>query len=230
MEWALGWDVAGRLLVAAALGAVIGLEREVDDHPAGVRTFMTVSLGAALFGAVSTVGFSEYQAVRSSTNVGIDVERVASQVVVGIGFLGAGLIFRRGDSVVNLTTAAGLWATAAVGLAAGVGDVGLAVTSTAVLALVLVVVPLPKRWLLARFGRTRRRLKLTPATGATAAEVRAHVDAGSDLAVVAWSVGKAAGVPFVECVVEGRSAADVDGQISRLSESELIVDLHLDPH
>lgn len=229
MEWALGWDVAGRLLVAAALGAVIGLEREIDDHPAGVRTFMTVSIGAALFGVISTVGFEEFHAVRATTNVGIDVERVASQVVVGIGFLGAGLIFRRGDSVVNLTTAAGLWATAAVGLAAGVGDVGLAVATTAIVAAVLVVVPLPKAWLLAHFGRSRRRVRIVPVYGATIADVRAVVDGVVGLQVGTWLVEKEGGAQFIECLLQGRNGAELDQHISRLSTSDLIADLRADP-
>lgn len=223
MEWALGWDLAGRLVVAALLGAVIGLERELDDHPAGVRTFMTVSIGAALFGLISTVGFDEFEKVRSTTNLGIDVERVASQVVVGIGFLGAGLIFRRGESVVNLTTAAGLWATAAVGLAAGVGDVGLAVATTAIVAGVLLIVPVPKAWLMRRFGMARSRLTIVPATGATVEDVRVAVEQIDELAIERWAVEKHAGVRTVTCHVHCRS--DMDAMVATLARSELIADL-----
>lgn len=225
MEWALSWDVAGRLLVAAVLGAVIGLEREVDDHPAGLRTFMTVSVGAALFGIISVVGFDEFETRRADTNLGIDVERVASQVVVGIGFIGAGLIFRRGDSVVNLTTAAGLWATAAVGLAAGVGDVGLAVTATVIVAAVLLVVPLPKNWLLRRFGSSRRLLQVVPATGATAAQVRALIDADDAVTVMDWTVEKHDGVPSIACRLSCPHGGHMEQVISALSASELISDV-----
>jgi uncharacterized membrane protein YhiD involved in acid resistance len=225
MEWALGWDIAGRLLVAAVLGAVIGLERELDDHPAGLRTFMTVSIGAALFGVVSAVGFDEFETVRSRTNLGIDVERVASQVVVGIGFLGAGLIFRRGDSVVNLTTAAGLWATAAVGLAAGVGDVGLAVATTAIVALVLLVVPMPKAWLLRRFGHARRRLQIVPAPGTSAQDVRAAVEQIEGASIEKWTVEKHEGVPTIRCHLTCRDHISMDDTVSLLSASDLVVDL-----
>jgi len=225
MEWALGWDAAGRLAVAAVLGAVIGLERELDDHPAGLRTFMTVSVGAALFGLISVVGFDEFEDIRSRTNLGIDVERVASQVVVGIGFLGAGLIFRRGESIVNLTTAAGLWATAAVGLAAGVGDVGLAVTTTAIVAVVLLVVPVPKSWLLRRFGHSRRRIQIVPSVGAAPAEARAVIEAEAGVNVLSWTVEKHAGVPTIACHVACRDAGTVDRLISTLSASELISDV-----
>ena len=225
MEWALGCDAAGRLAVAAVLGAVIGLERELDDHPAGLRTFMTVSVGAALFGLISVVGFDEFEDIRARTNLGIDVQRVASQVVVGIGFLGAGLIFRRGESIVNLTTAAGLWATAAVGLAAGVGDVGLAVTTTAIVAVVLLVVPVPKSWLLRRFGHSRRRIQIVPSVGATPSEARAVIEAEADVNVLSWTVEKHAGVPTIACHVACRDAGTVDRLISALSASELISDV-----
>src|SRR5687768_17277673 len=115
-----------RLLVAILLGAAIGAERETSDQPAGLRTHIAVCLGACLFGVVSTLGFDEFEAERATTNVQVDVTRVASQVVVGIGFLGAGVIFRQRTIVRNLTTAASLWVTSAIGLTAGVGDLGTA--------------------------------------------------------------------------------------------------------
>ncbi|MBI4729743.1 MAG: MgtC/SapB family protein [Acidobacteria bacterium] len=132
--------VAVRLLVAAALGGLVGIERELKEQPAGLRTHMLVSLGACLFTLVSAYGFSEFLARPSTTAVRADVTRVASQVVVGIGFLGGGAILRHGASVRGLTTAASLWVTAAVGLAVGAGfytgagvAAGLAVVALAVL-------------------------------------------------------------------------------------------------
>jgi putative Mg2+ transporter-C (MgtC) family protein len=139
-----------RMLVAVVLGGVVGAEREWSGQPAGLRTHIAVALGAALFGSISTLGFVELEAVRDTTNVQIDVTRVASQVVVGIGFLGAGIIFREGGHVKNLTTAASLWVTAAIGLAAGVGDIGTAAAATAMLVLVLLAL-LPLRRLLRRW-------------------------------------------------------------------------------
>ncbi|MBN2622769.1 MAG: MgtC/SapB family protein [Acidimicrobiales bacterium] len=126
-------DVGVRLLVAAALGGVVGLEREVTDQAAGLRTHIAVALGASLFGVISTLGFLEFDQLRANSTLQADVTRVASNVVVGIGFLGAGLIFRQGSNVRNLTTAASLWTVAAIGLAAGVGDVTTAAVATAVL-------------------------------------------------------------------------------------------------
>ena len=102
-----------RLLLAAALGAGIGYQRERANKPAGLRTHSLIALGAALFTVVSMFGFTS----------GADTARVAAGVVAGVGFMGAGVIFRgsRGDVLVGLTTAASIWVAAAIGLAAGAG-------------------------------------------------------------------------------------------------------------
>ena len=126
-------DVVVRLLGAAVLGGLVGIEREASDQPAGLRTHIAVALGASLFGVVSTLGFLEFDQVRANSTVQVDVSRVASNVAVGIGFLGAGVIFRQGSTIRNLTTAASLWVVAAVGLACGVGDVTTAAIATIVL-------------------------------------------------------------------------------------------------
>jgi putative Mg2+ transporter-C (MgtC) family protein len=109
-------DVLLRVLLAAGLGAVVGAEREWRHHVAGMRTHALVALGAALFTLAGAYGFSEL--VRSSNT---DPMRVAAQVASGIGFVGAGAILRHGTSVRGLTTAATLWASAALGVAAGAG-------------------------------------------------------------------------------------------------------------
>jgi putative Mg2+ transporter-C (MgtC) family protein len=142
-----------RLLVAVVLGAAVGIEREVNDQPAGLRTHIAICLGASIFGIVSTLGFDEFVVSdRNSTNVNVDVTRVASQVVVGIGFLGAGVIFRRGNVIKNLTTGASLWTVAAIGLAAGVGDITMAAIATAVLLVSLVVLRPVRTFVRRRFG------------------------------------------------------------------------------
>jgi putative Mg2+ transporter-C (MgtC) family protein len=132
-SYALEGEVLVRLLVAVVLGGVIGAEREATEQPAGLRTHIAVALGASLFGVVSTLGFLEFDQPRANTVLQADVTRVASNVVVGIGFLGAGVIFRQGSSVRNLTTAASLWTVAAIGLACGVGDITTAAVGAAVL-------------------------------------------------------------------------------------------------
>jgi putative Mg2+ transporter-C (MgtC) family protein len=103
-----------RLFVAAGLGGAIGLERELRESQAGLRTHLVVSVGAALFTLVSAYGFSNFDGK-------VDPTRIAAQIVSGIGFLGAGAIIRQGLSVRGLTTAASLWLVAAIGMAAGAG-------------------------------------------------------------------------------------------------------------
>lgn len=111
----IAWpEVLLRLFVAAALGGAIGLERELRERQAGLRTHLVVSVGAALFTLVSAYGFADFGGR-------VDPTRIAAQIVTGIGFLGAGAIIRQGLSVRGLTTAASLWLVAAIGMAAGAG-------------------------------------------------------------------------------------------------------------
>src|SRR6202453_4995774 len=113
-----GWRQAAELGLALVLSAAIGLEREVRQKNAGLRTHTLVGVGAALFMLISKYGFTD---VLEPGLVVLDPSRMAAQIVSGVGFLGAGLIFVRRDSVRGLTTAAGIWVTAAVGCAAGAG-------------------------------------------------------------------------------------------------------------
>ncbi len=124
-------DISLRLLVAAALGAVIGLEREIHAHPAGMRTHLLVSLGSAAFTVVSIFVFEAPPSPNGT--IPTDPSRVAAQIVSGIGFLGAGAILKYGGSVRGLTTAASLWATAAVGMAAGGAAWIVAAVTTAII-------------------------------------------------------------------------------------------------
>ncbi len=119
-----------RLLMAAVAGAAIGLERELHAHPAGMRTHLLVSAGAAAFTILSMHGFAD---VVGQEGVGLDPSRVAAQVVTGIGFIGGGAILKYGVSVRGLTTAGSLWATAAVGMAFGSGLVLLGVAAAAII-------------------------------------------------------------------------------------------------
>lgn len=118
-----------RIFVAAMLGGAIGLEREYRAKEAGFRTHFLVALGSALFMIVSAYGF---EGALLSENHRWDVSRVAAQVVSGIGFIGAGtIIFHKSENVVRgLTTAAGVWVTAAIGLACGGGMYVLSIAST----------------------------------------------------------------------------------------------------
>src|SRR6266487_6701615 len=127
-------DLVLRLLLAAALAGALGVERELTEQPAGFRTHILVGIGAALFAMVSAYGFQAI-VLRTSPDptgraVSVDVSRVASQIVVGIGFLGGGAIIKYGASVRGLTTAANLWITAAIGNAVGIGMLLLGTVTT----------------------------------------------------------------------------------------------------
>jgi putative Mg2+ transporter-C (MgtC) family protein len=134
MATVLNIDTLVGLLLAVALGAIVGIEREKSHKPAGLRTHMLVSLGACLFTMMST-GF------------GAQPAQVAGGIVAGIGFIGAGTIWAEKDRVQGVTTAASLWATAAIGLTTGIGDYALAAVVT-----FLVVIILASNTVLRRIG------------------------------------------------------------------------------
>ena len=141
-----------RLALAALLGSAVGLERERLERGAGLRTHMLVAVGAALFMLVSAFGFAD---VLGHQNVVLDPSRVAAQVVSGIGFLGAGTIILRKEIVHGLTTAASLWAVAAIGLATGGGLYIAAVAATfVVLFILLAIKPVERHLFLNRRPRT----------------------------------------------------------------------------
>jgi putative Mg2+ transporter-C (MgtC) family protein len=137
-------DTVLRLGLATLLGALVGLERERLERAAGLRTHAIVSLGSALMMVVSIYGFSD--GLGSDPRVGLDVSRVAAQVVSGIGFLGAGVIIFRKSVVRGLTTAASVWAVAGLGLACGGGlFVAAGVTTALLLLLQMVLRPIEQR-------------------------------------------------------------------------------------
>jgi putative Mg2+ transporter-C (MgtC) family protein len=131
-------EMIGRIAVAALCGLAIGYERKNKLKDAGVRTHMIVAIGAALFMVVSQYGFEH---VMGHTGYKLDPSRIASQVVSGIGFLGAGMIFVRKDIISGLTTAAGMWTTAAVGLAIGGQLYLIGILSTLIILIVQVMLP-----------------------------------------------------------------------------------------
>lgn len=124
-----------RLLVAAMLGGVIGLEREYRAKEAGFRTHFLVALGSGLFMILSQFGFDDVLA--HYEQVSLDPSRIASQVVTGIGFIGAGTIIFQKHVVRGLTTAAGLWVTSAIGMTAGAGMYVLSIATTVLVLLCL---------------------------------------------------------------------------------------------
>ena len=128
-------DIILRLVVAVVLGMFIGAERFLVHKEAGMKTHALVSLGSALFIVISELMVAKYANVG-----GFDPMRMASQIVVGIGFLGAGSIILQGTHLKGLTTAGGLWVTAGIGMACGFGLYGLSVISTILVLFILIVV------------------------------------------------------------------------------------------
>jgi putative Mg2+ transporter-C (MgtC) family protein len=124
-------DYVWRLLLAAGLGAALGVEREYRQKPAGLRTNILIALGSALFTILSL----------EMTRGVPDTSRVAGQIVTGIGFLGGGAIMRNRDTVHGMTTAATIWVNAAIGVAAGTGQYAIATFTAALTLVVLVVLP-----------------------------------------------------------------------------------------
>ncbi|MFW6115745.1 MAG: MgtC/SapB family protein [Chloroflexota bacterium] len=122
------WEVTGRLVLAAFLGMLIGLERELSGQPAGERTHALASLGSAAFGLISLQAFPDG-----------DQARVAAGVVTGLGFLGAGMILQTEEQVLGLTTAAGIWAVGAIGLAIGSGQYLLGLVTAALVGVILLL-------------------------------------------------------------------------------------------
>ena len=136
-----------KVAVAALLGAVVGFERELARKVAGIRTHALVCLASALFTSISVDAFKEYIGT-----VGYDPSRIISNIIVGIGFIGAGAILRHGSKVEGTTTAASLWAIAAVGVTVGVGLFKEAVVITALIYAVLYVVWFIEQKMRKKFG------------------------------------------------------------------------------
>ncbi|WP_187274717.1 MULTISPECIES: MgtC/SapB family protein [unclassified Methylobacterium] len=182
----------GRLALAALLGSVIGLERERLLWAAGLRTHMLVCVGSCLIMLVSIYGFADALGAR---NVVLDPSRVAAQVVSGIGFLGAGTILLRGEVVKGLTTAASLWAVAAIGLAIGGGlYVPAVATTTFVVAILAGVKPLEERW---RDRMQTRTLRLVAKRGALSIDTL-HAATGERASRVRQFVARTAEDPALD--------------------------------
>ena len=222
-------EVALRVGAALGLGGLIGLERELSHQPAGLRTHIAVALGAALFGIVSVHGFDAYVQPRADSNYQVDVTRVASQVVVGIGFLGGGTIIKHGASVRGLTTAASLWVTSAIGLAAGVGSFMAAAITTAALLLSLVGLRAPREWVRRRHGQGRGSVTIELASGADPSEVIKALYAINDVTVKNLSVSRREGENVVlDADVVGPPGVDLAALMADLGSRDDVCDVEID--
>jgi putative Mg2+ transporter-C (MgtC) family protein len=150
LEW---YEVLLRIGVAAVLGGLIGIERELDGQDAGFRTHLLLAVGSALFACASVGGFDRFLQPSADTNINLDVTRIASYIAAGIGFLGGGAIIKSGGAVKGLTTAASIWTVAAIGLAAGIGFWSGAIATTVISLFALALLRPFSRWLRTRARR-----------------------------------------------------------------------------
>lgn len=157
-----GFDltVVIRVLSAVLLGFAIGFEREITNKDAGLRTNILVCIGACIFTIISIYGFPEVTVLGDELGTR-DTARVAAQIVTGIGFIGGGTVLRHGFTIHGLTTAATLWVSAAIGMACGAGMYGLALISTILSILVLVVIRLFEKNVLVTSTKNTKRLKVS---------------------------------------------------------------------
>lgn len=213
--------------LAFVLSALIGLERELRQKAAGLRTHTLVGVGAALIMLVSKYGFTD---VLTKNLIVLDPSRVAAQIVSGIGFLGAGLIIVRRDAIHGLTTAATIWLTAGIGMAAGAGLAGLAAAVTALYFIALYGFPAIVRRL-PRLGRSPATLRVSYQDGRGVLRRVLEVCTGAGFSVAELTVGPEErrphpGVVEVVLTVYGRPPAallaanleDMDGVLSVSSD------------
>jgi len=130
----MGIEIICQLILATFLGALIGLEREIKRKEAGLQTYSLLALGTCLF---TIIFFELFNSFFGKTGISFDPSRIIMAIAIGIGFIGAGVIFRQSSGIVGLTTAAGLWVTAAIGIAIGAGLYFLAIFTTFLTFLIL---------------------------------------------------------------------------------------------
>ncbi len=150
-------DILIRIIFAIILGSIIGLERELTNKSAGLRTQIMVCLGACIFTILSIHGFATAVTLYPLG----DPSRVAAQIITGIGFIGAGTVLRQGLTVTGLTTASTLWIVAAIGMACGCGKISIAVVSTILSVAILVLIRIFERKLLPRNLKHMRTIKIS---------------------------------------------------------------------
>ena len=220
----LGWpEVLGRVALAAALGAVLGLERELRDREAGLRTHLLVSVGSALFTIASAYGFSDFL-THGGNLVRTDPTRIAAQIVTGIGFLGAGAIIRQGLSIRGLTTAATLWVVAAIGLTTGAGYYSAAAITTLLVLFSLWPLRIFAHRVMVRFRpETDRLVVQLPAGESPAPLIGALEEAGAQLRSL--EIGHEADRRTVLLDVTLPPRSDAPAIVARLSELENVLEI-----
>jgi putative Mg2+ transporter-C (MgtC) family protein len=213
-------ELIGRLVLAAVLGGLIGFERELRDHPAGLRTHITVAVGSALFVIAGAYGWGDFLTGRNATNVTVSVDRVASTVVTGIGFLGGGAILKHGASVKGLTTAGSLWVTSAVGLAAALGSYTIVVAATVIALAALVGLRFPEQWIQRRFALDREHVVIRLAGDADASGVIGALAALPDVRIRSLAVKRDDDGIVVETALVGPKGAVMAERVAPLANRD----------
>ncbi len=211
----LGWaEALARLALAAGLGGAIGIERELRDRYAGLRTHLLVSLGSALFTIVSAYAWTGF---KFGNGVNYDPTRIAAQIVTGIGFLGAGAIMRQGISVHGLTTAATLWMAAAVGMTAATGFYSVAALATGVTVIVLWPLRIFERRYIDRLRTSSAHIVVDLKLGSDAAAVLSYLEISRALLIgvqVSDEEGRRKVVTDVELERDARMVELINGLLA----------------
>lgn len=213
------WDALVRLGVAAAFAAAIGIDRELRSKPAGLRTNIVVSVAAAAFAYLGSEAFG-----------GGDPTRVASQVVSGIGFLGGGAIFAAGGKPHGLTTAAALWGSAAIGIAAGAGQIDIAFVVVVVTLVALWPLDILSSRILRRVGRQDVHVHVIVDDRHRLRDIQAILGP-ADARVVEAEIRELAGGILLDMVISGRgeAIARVLDALRRVPETVIVSNLALSP-
>lgn len=211
------WEGLLRLGLAAVLAGAIGIERELREQEAGLRTHMLVCVGATMFMLVGVYGWSGYE-LGNDIGVVVDPSRVASYVVSGIGFLGAGAIIKHGINVRGLTTAASLWVVASIGVAVGAGMYAFSVATTALVILALWPLSQVKR-LLAGKAEESRRLAVTLEPDASVVAALAAVEE-SGFTIDSVEVGEEDDARRLDVVIKAAADASLGGLLDLVGALE----------
>jgi uncharacterized membrane protein YhiD involved in acid resistance len=174
---------------------------------------------------ISTLGFLQYH---DTPGAQFSVDRVASTVVTGIGFIGAGVIFRRGNRVHNLTTAASVWVAAAIGLSCGIGKIGPATTTTVLVLAALIALRIPRRWMHRYIGWERQSARIVLEKGCPHASVEQQIRALPGVTVEGLGIEKQDGSMVITTELKARPSARIRDQLSRLASLEEVNTLVMD--
>ena len=223
MESPSDWELAGRIVLALLLGGVIGLEREVSGHPAGIRTHITVAIGAALFTIIGAYGFI---GVLGQTGT-FSPDRVASTVVTGIGFLCGGAILKIGVTVKGLTTAGSLWVTAALGMGVAAGLYVVTLVTAAVTLASLTLLRVPIRWMLRHLAHTRETVVIHLRPDADPSRVMGILSQLEGTQLRSLTLSESDDGRLLRCELQTALGQDLEERVARLEELDEVAGVDL---